>query len=123
MLTQRMAQLAPSNDYDMVNARISWFDGDEFRNKSLSAAEAADFYTSCVLPDIEDQTLGQYSLLEGFSAKDGLIITFTRSTPDTPQEAVYTRDEVYTRFDIHPTANSFRTNAYLKSLGIDISGD
>ena len=123
VLTQRMAQLAPSNDYDMVNARISWFDGDEIREKQLSAAEAADFYTTCVLPDIEDQTLGQYSLLEGSSVEDGLIITFTLSTPDTPRKAVYTRDEVYTRFDIHPTENSFRTNAYLKSLGIDISGD
>jgi hypothetical protein len=116
VLRQRMAQLVPGDGYVALDARITLTDGDDFKDVTLTAEQADDFYKTCVLPDIQDGTLGQYSLLNGLSAKDG-VISITFYSPGDMQ------DPVYKGIDLTPTEDSYRTNAYLKSLGFDIFND
>ncbi len=116
VLVQRMQQ--PLDKYKVQEAYISWYSGGVPDGMNLSGGQAEDLYRTCIVPDIQDAALGQYSFLEGYIDTDSFCsITFVLYTLDS--SGAYE----YKHLDIRPTEYSARTNAYLKTLGIDVSSN
>lgn len=90
----------------------------------LSAQEAYDLYTRCILPDLEEGTLGRVWLITGEEyarTVSNLQITislgyvhWTGASPERVQDIDY--DFFYTV----PTRDSWRTNRWLRARGLPV---
>ena len=85
---------------------------------SLTDAEAEAFYRDCILPDIEDGTLGRIWLI---SDKDYYAQVYSARISITCEEEQQNSKSGHRRsadFYTHPLVTSRRTNAWLAKKGI-----
>ncbi|NCC68014.1 MAG: hypothetical protein EOM14_07435, partial [Clostridia bacterium] len=110
---------AENIDYAYINYRMPVEDDNNYnyQNLTLTAEEANELYYTCILPDINDGTLGRIWLIndEGyFSTVYACSISIECNERDS--EGKYTYQNFYTV----PTVDSVRTNVWLEEHGIEL---
>ena len=114
----------PVNTDNVDYAGIYWYDKamESYRSMEMSREEAVEFYNSCILPDLEEGSLGRVWLVYDedyyenvYDAQISIDLSHLRW--DNRGEPEYTYDYFYTV----PTRQSWRTNAWLKAKGINLT--
>lgn len=110
---------ADNIEYASTNYRTP--DGDvynyNYQNLTLTAEEANELYQTCILPDIDDGTLGRIWLIydeDYLNTVYACSINIECSKRDI--EGTYTYQNFYTV----PTVDSYRTNTWLEAHGIEL---
>lgn len=119
-IINRKAISVDSSIENFSDAYIEYFDKNSMTHTTmqLSAEDAYELYSTCVVPDIDDETLGGIWL--NSNSEDYLntvyacriIINFSQRVADGEYE--------YSYFETTATVNSQRTNQWLKEHGIEL---
>lgn len=106
------------NDSDGAPATASY---DQSSSLTLGSQEAWTFYTTAILPDFEDSSLGRSSFpLYSYDAEtDGYRVEFYFGYYDDPNAAA--EDRITRAFQLSLTSDAARTIAYLQKLGYRVS--
>lgn len=106
-----------ANGDNVEFAYADYASGEMHETIELTAQEAMDLYLNCVLPDIEDSTLGRLRLVPEEDASDQLVavrMSF-RYTDPWKQQSKWHYLDLY-----GIPADAVRTNAWLREHGLNI---
>ena len=111
---EAIAQRFPTDvaPQDFHYTTVDYTVGDTYRSLELSPEEAYEWYTTCVLPDVADGTLGRAEFPNGHG---GDVTCYLDIYTDTGVNGVAME---YRHAWIEPTRESARTNAWLHEHGL-----
>ena len=103
---------------DIADASMRYFGGcRDFHGGvlNLTARDAYELYTQCILPDLEEGTLGRVYLVEDRDYAESVYnIRMELAVGERDQDGIHRSAFFYT----YPTVNSRRTNAWLEAHGV-----
>jgi hypothetical protein len=92
-------------------------DGYDYQNLELTAEEANELYYTCILPDINDGTLGRIWIIND---EDYLNTVYACSVSIECNKRDSEGEYTYQNFYTVPTVDSARTNAWLEEHGVTL---
>ncbi|MBQ7565832.1 MAG: hypothetical protein IJT18_01810 [Oscillospiraceae bacterium] len=108
---------------------VEYFDKyDTFHTVQLTPEQAYEWYTTCILPDVADGTLGRVSVA-GEEAEFGISCWLEIYDEEPPADERYTRvngqytRENYSVVTVSPSSRSVRTTAWLRAHGVPIPAE
>jgi len=111
----------PVEEKNIYAAGVSFWDGERDQYLELTAEEAYALYWDCILPDLEEQTLGRVWLVADQDYRDHACQAEIGIELHAAAVNVNGREEVgYTYFHTTPTSWSRRTNAWLAEHGVPL---
>ena len=92
----------------------------ENRSVEITAEQAYEWYTTCILPDVADGTLGRISFDEKTAPTVYNAECWLEVYPDQPPEKRTYTAAAYRQILIRPNTESLRTNLWLLEHGVEL---